>query len=142
MTFLLVIDHKFRISPLFSVFQYISPLFGENYYFPPPLNNFPPILEKFTCFLRTLCVFPFPPTLTMMHLCITQCTYRTPLRVRVYDHFANFYKTMFRIRPAVPESSQVSKPPTDKQETVCNYFIIVPMCHDSFALFISTRSVQ
>src|SRR6218665_672165 len=32
--FFLVIDYKFRISPLFSLFQYISPLFPENYYFP------------------------------------------------------------------------------------------------------------
>jgi len=30
-------------------------------------------------FLHTLRVFCFPPTFTMMHLCITQCTYWTPL---------------------------------------------------------------
>src|SRR6218665_1994866 len=77
--FFLVIDHKFQISPLFSLFQYISPLFRENYSFPPTLTNFPPLLDKFTCFLHTLRVFRFPPTLTMMHLCITQCTYWTPL---------------------------------------------------------------
>src|SRR6218665_666369 len=29
--FFLVIDHIFRISPLFSLFQYISPLFRGNY---------------------------------------------------------------------------------------------------------------
>jgi len=29
-------------------------------------------------FLHTLCVFRFPPSLTMMHLCITQYTYWTP----------------------------------------------------------------
>ena len=75
-----VIDHKFRISPYFSLFQYISlPLFRENYS-PPYFDKFPPVLEKFTCFLHALCVFRFPPTLTMMHLCITQCTYWTPLR--------------------------------------------------------------
>jgi len=59
------IDHKFWISPLsplFSLFQYISPL-----------------VSKFTCFLHTLCVSHFPPTLTIMHLWITQCTYWTPL---------------------------------------------------------------
>src|SRR6218665_887161 len=78
MTFSLVIDHKFRIFPLFCLFQYISPLFGENY-FPPILKNFPPVFKKFTCFLRTFRVFRFPPTLTMMHLCITQCTCWTPL---------------------------------------------------------------
>src|SRR6218665_3197702 len=77
--FFLVINHKFRIFPLFSLFQYISPLFSENYYFPPTFKNFPPVLEIFTCFSHTLCVFRFPPALTMMHLCITQCTYWTPL---------------------------------------------------------------
>src|SRR6218665_1543020 len=75
----LVIHHKFRISPLFSLFQYISPLFREFFYFPPTLTNFPSVFEKFTCFLHTLCVFCFPPTLTMIHVCITQCTYWTPL---------------------------------------------------------------
>ena len=30
----LVTDHKFQIAPLFCLFQYISPLFRENYYFP------------------------------------------------------------------------------------------------------------
>src|SRR6218665_3031488 len=70
----LVIDHKILISPLFSLFQYISPLF------PICFEKFPPsVLEKFTCFLHTLCVFRVPPTLTMMHLCITQCMYWTPL---------------------------------------------------------------
>ena len=79
MTFFLVIDHKFRISPLFSLFQFISPLFRENYSFPLLLQIFPPVLNKFTCFLHTLRVYFPPHTLTMMHLCITQCTYWTPL---------------------------------------------------------------
>ena len=75
----LVIDHKFRLSPLFSLFQYIFLLFRENYHFPHTLTNFPPVLDKFTCFLHTLRVFRSPPTLTTMHLCITRCTYWTPL---------------------------------------------------------------
>src|SRR6218665_1581168 len=55
MTFFLVIDHKFRIPPYFPCFNTFPPLFRENYY--------------------------FRPTLTMMHLCITQCTYWTPLPI-------------------------------------------------------------
>src|SRR6218665_1765553 len=39
----LVIDHKFRISSLFSLFQYISPLFCENYYFSPYFDKFFPL---------------------------------------------------------------------------------------------------
>jgi len=58
MTFFQTTDFEF---PLFSLFQYISPLFRENYYFPPTLENLPPVLEKFTCFLHTLWVFRFPP---------------------------------------------------------------------------------
>jgi len=57
-TFFLVIE--FRISPLFSLFQYISPLFRKNYYSPLLWQLFPPVLHKFTCFLHTLRVFRFP----------------------------------------------------------------------------------
>src|SRR6218665_874677 len=69
----LVIDHKFRISPIFPVSVHFSPV-SRKLLFPPTLKNFPPVLEKFTCLLHTkLCVFRFlPTTLTMMHLCITQ----------------------------------------------------------------------
>jgi len=36
----------------------------------------------------------FPPTLTMMHLCITQCKYWTPLlTIRPLDHCALDFKT-------------------------------------------------
>src|SRR6218665_2487719 len=70
-------SHRPQISnfPLFPLFQYISPLFRENYYFSPAFKNFrpppqifggpsppvPPVLQKLTCFLHTLCVFRFPP---------------------------------------------------------------------------------
>jgi len=74
----LVIDHKFWISPLFSLFQYISPLFRGNYYFPHTLTNFPPFKQIHLLFTYFTCI-SFPPTFTMMHLCITQCTYWTPL---------------------------------------------------------------
>ena len=71
----LVVDYKFLISPLFSLFHY---QFRENYYFPLLLQIspcFPGICVFFTYFM---CI-SFPPTLTMMHLCITHCTYWTPL---------------------------------------------------------------
>ena len=66
--------------PLFSLFQYISPLFPENDNFPLLLLQIPPpAFVKCTCFLHTLCDFCFPPSSTMMRLCITQCTFWTPL---------------------------------------------------------------
>src|SRR6218665_494340 len=63
------------IFPIFSTYPSVS----RKLLFPPYFQKFPPVLEKFTCFLHTLCVFRLPPTLTMMHSCITQCTYWTPL---------------------------------------------------------------
>ena len=71
-----VIDQKCRIFPCFSTFPL---LFRESYYFSATFKNFLPVFRKFTSLLHTLCVFRFPLTLTMMHLCITQCTYWTPL---------------------------------------------------------------
>src|SRR6218665_3613909 len=46
---LFFLSHRPQISnfPLFSPFQYISPLFRENYYFLPTSKNFPSVLEKF-----------------------------------------------------------------------------------------------
>jgi len=73
----LVIDHKFRISPYFPCFSAFPPWFAKNYY-SPYFSKSLPVLKKFNNFLHTLRVF-FHPTLTMMHLCITQCTYWTPL---------------------------------------------------------------
>src|SRR6218665_2025720 len=105
MTFFLVINHKFRISPLFSLFQYISLLFPLHSSFPshfPPyfrcFSTFPPCFTKIILSPLLLQIFPplfkansptfyilyayffTLPTLTMSHLCITQCTYWTPLR--------------------------------------------------------------
>src|SRR6218665_3327312 len=63
--------------PCFSTFS--RPPVSRKLLFPPTFLNFPSVLSKFTCFLHTFCVFRFPPTLTIMHLCITQCMYWTPL---------------------------------------------------------------
>ena len=76
----LVIDHKFLISTLFSLFQYISPLFRENYYF-PLLWQIPPCFSQMHLLFTYFTCISFPPTLTIMHLCITQCTYWTLLEV-------------------------------------------------------------
>jgi|SRR6218665_1369091 len=80
-----VIDHIFQISPYFPYLSTFPPCFAKIIISPPTFQNFPPVLEKFTCFLvlHTLCVFHFPPTLTMMHLCNTQCTYWMPLYMYV-----------------------------------------------------------
>src|SRR6218665_2582378 len=70
----LVINHKFRISPLFCLFYCISPSDSRKFIIPPYFSKSPPVFEKFNSFLHTLRVISPPPTLTMMHLCITQCT--------------------------------------------------------------------
>ena len=73
-------SHRPQISnfPLFSLFQYISPCFAKIILSPLLLQISTLFFANFTCFLHTLRVFS-PPALTMMHLCITQCTYWTPL---------------------------------------------------------------
>ena len=69
--------------PCFSTFPPVS----RKLLFPPTFTN-SPVFVTFTCFLHTLCVFRFSPTLTVMHLCITQCTCWTPLmlvlQIRLY----------------------------------------------------------
>src|SRR6218665_342314 len=67
-----------RPFPLLSLFQYISPLFRENYY-SPYFDKCPPCFTQIHLLFTYFTCISFPPTLTMMHLCITQCTYRTPL---------------------------------------------------------------
>ena len=60
--FLLVVDHEFRISPLFSLFQVISHCFGKCF-FPPTFANFPLIssnLRVIYVFLTHFVCFSFP----------------------------------------------------------------------------------
>src|SRR6218665_962898 len=59
MTFFSHRPHILNFPPIFPVSIHF-PLFRENYYFLPTLTNFPPVLNKFTCFLHTLRVFRFP----------------------------------------------------------------------------------
>src|SRR6218665_1143993 len=78
--FFLVIDHKFRISPLFSLFRYISPRFSK-IIISPYFDKFSPCFTQIHRLFTYFTCISFPPTFTMMHLCITQCTYWTPLDV-------------------------------------------------------------
>ena len=66
-------------SPIFAVsVPYISSLFLNNYYF-PLLLQISLWFRKSYVFLHTFGRFSFLPSLTMMHLYITQCTHWTPL---------------------------------------------------------------
>ena len=77
--FFLVIDHKFiRIPPYFSCLSTFPPLFRKNYYL-PLFWKIPPCFRKIHLLFTYFVYFVPPSTLTMMHLCITQCTYWTPL---------------------------------------------------------------
>ena len=67
----LIIHHKCRISPLFHWFQFISPYFWQ--FFFPLLLQIPPWFRKIYVFFIYFMCISFPPTFTMMHLCITQC---------------------------------------------------------------------
>src|SRR6218665_29231 len=56
------------------------PYFASFSTFPPRLAKIliPPLFSENSTAFYILSVY-FPPTLAMMHLCITQCTYWTPL---------------------------------------------------------------
>jgi len=74
----LVIDHKFVIFPSIFALSVYFPLFRKNLH--SLLWQIPPSdFVKFLCFFTYFLWFSFPPTLTMMHLCITQCSYWTHL---------------------------------------------------------------
>ena len=64
---------------LFSFSQSISPLFWPIFH-SPYFAKFPLWFRKIPVFCTCFLWFSFPPTFTMMHLCITQCTYWTSLR--------------------------------------------------------------
>ena len=57
-------SHRPQISNfllLFSLFQYISPLFRENYYFTPAFKNFPPAFRKIHLLFTWFLCISFPP---------------------------------------------------------------------------------
>jgi len=60
-----------KFPPLFSYFLHIS---GKSF-FPPYFVKFPLWFRKIFVFCTCFLWFSFPPTLTMINLCITQCTY-------------------------------------------------------------------
>jgi len=85
---------RFRISSIFSLFQCISTLFRKLFF--PYCSKFPLFSLNVRVFTYFLC-FSFPPTLTMMHVCITQCTYWTPLHLggRVGYHIKWLSRALF-----------------------------------------------
>src|SRR6218665_3579602 len=93
MTFFSFFSHRPKISnfPPFFLFHNISPLFPENYYFFPYFSKLSPCFTQIhLLFTYFACIFL--PTLTMMHLCITQCTYWTPLPFTIIHHIKDGIK--------------------------------------------------
>jgi len=74
---------NFEFPLIFAISIHFFPISG-NFSFPVPFQIFPhPFLVKFTCFFTYFVFFVSPLVpylLTMMHLCITQGTYWTPLQ--------------------------------------------------------------
>ena len=87
-------SHRLQIwnVPLFSLFQYISPISEKLLFARIPLQ-ISPWFRNIYAFLHTFSVLRFPPTLTLMHLCITQCTYWTPLVIKN----VSIYTTILRL---------------------------------------------
>jgi len=76
----LFFSHRLQISNFPHYFRRFStfPPISEKL-FPPYFCKFPQWFRKIYVILHTFCVFRFPPSLTMMHLCITKRTYWMPL---------------------------------------------------------------
>src|SRR6218665_963109 len=75
-----VLDYRIQNSPpIFPNFLLFLPI-SRKLLFPSYFYKFPPVFGTFTCFFYILYVYFVPPTLAMMHCCITQCTYWTALR--------------------------------------------------------------
>ena len=72
-----VIDHKFRIPHVFPVSVHL-PLCFAKIIISPTLKILL-LFSKNSPAFYILYAFFVPPTLTMMHLCIAQCTYWAPL---------------------------------------------------------------
>ena len=96
--FYLVIVYKFWFSPVFSLFQYISPLFLENYYFPPTFANFPLISYNSRFLFQTLCVFRFP-----LYVVCPWCIYAShnallhaPESYTIHMHLVTEWMRLFR----------------------------------------------
>src|SRR6218665_3975722 len=88
----LVINHKFRVPPIFPVSVHFHPVSRKLLFF-PLLLKIPPCFRKIHLLFTYFTCISFPNTLTVMHLCITQCTYWTPLRAD-----KNWQATLYRPR--------------------------------------------
>src|SRR6218665_2462288 len=85
-----------NFPPILPVLVHFPPDW-QKLLFSPTFTNFPSVFGKFTCFLHTFCVFS-PPTLTMMHLCITQCTYWTPLAIDASSCYSLTFLNWFPVQ--------------------------------------------
>src|SRR6218665_2999069 len=81
---ILSITSKVLVSPLFFAKTLHLPPIKGNFFFPSYFGKFllPISLNLHDFCLLDVFFFVFLPTLTMMHLCFTQCTCWTPLSVR------------------------------------------------------------
>src|SRR6218665_1893619 len=79
------------MSPYIRCFSTFPPYFAKNFLSAHHFYKFPSAFVKFTCFNIPSVFFHFPPGLTMMHLCITQCTYWTPPHSFIHSFY--FYSS-------------------------------------------------
>jgi len=98
----LFFSHRPQISdspPILPVLVHFPSDSRKFIIFPLTLRNFPSCFRKIhQLFTYFTCIFP--PTLTMMHLCITQCTYWTPLNSNTFhcSVYSVHYNLVFAIK--------------------------------------------
>ena len=98
MTFFQSSPTNLKFSRLHSIIQSIPPPISEIFSF-PTLPNFSLEFVKVPCFLHAFCDFRLSPTLTMMHLCITQGTTGRPcLNVLGYLYYFNNHSHISQLK--------------------------------------------
>src|SRR6218665_2065323 len=108
MTFFSHRPQIFEFPPIFAVSVHFPPV-SRKLFFTPYFSKCPPCFRQIHLLFYILYVHIFHPTLTMMHLCITQCTYWTPLlmsNVRLpknklgplYDYFTTANQQFFQYK--------------------------------------------
>src|SRR6218665_3774045 len=70
-------SHQLQIHPYFACFSTFPPISLK--LLSPYFLKCPPCFRKMYVYFTYFTCISFPPTLTMIHLCITQYTYWTPL---------------------------------------------------------------
>src|SRR6218665_252193 len=111
-----------NFPPILPVSVHFSPV-SRKLLFPPFFEQFPPVFQKIHLLFTYFMCISFPPTLTMMQLCITQCTYWTPLHVRnaAMHSYGFFIVAIHHSQTNINERNHIGcgKPENREERMIC-----------------------